>query len=1500
MASHSVHGHGAYMCTEDPNFSIICMFLEKFSGACGIDTLGIDELSSMIQDTNNVAPVLEELHIKLLRKIRKCVPAGKWENALIKFAYTYSNQDAWEIERFGYKNANVVVKLRILKVLLEAQFDSNVKLKSYINRVNAEELRSKPLGHDKFGNRYWCVMDKHYSIKIFQENLDDESWAIIASDRNDVVRLIENFKLNSHENPDIIVDDTKDSSLILDRREYKRDLSDNLFAISNECVDTISNEYNFVNQTDKGNVEPVLCKTQHSLASNIKVDTKVAILGSQNIKNDNQEKSETNVIGQIFESSYNDDKFVSGETIEEDTLIVLGEGSGAENNMGNITNETNCIATRKTNTNLNMSNTTSGNLAQNFNTKEADCDKIEYTKNINDVPLKEKPECSNLYAEKCEVSMLDISIVNPKTDKCRVDLENYSESDGTSTAKNENSKGISLNSPIIFHFPKVNVNTKYHCKGQQKDSQSIKKEEKSKDTQKNNPSNSIGRKSKNISELKENHLNLECNHPKFTNDENEDSVSNQKKKYGLVNGKVISEFGISSFNLPGIRQSRRIAQQKIREETNRRMIEDKMLRELKAEAIRNKQKSSSSYDEDYVISDDEDSRNTETKIKKKKCDKPWMASSSESSSESEPEEEPELSDDGKSLARSDHEFSPESDIESECVIPTKRARTVRVERLIDGDGEMDDDHNVDHACQKCGRIDHPEWILLCDSCDKGYHCSCLLPVLFNIPEGDWFCPLCQHNRLIERLEEKILEYDEICKQLDDEHSSTNQKCSHEIPINEDSFKLVENDDSDSIKRNPKSNQCIAKKKNIRDKGPSSTCSSEEDITRKHSSTSETDCDDIPVYRLRRRSRTRLNYRFNDYDNLINSAINRDEYSNDYTEQATCGKDITNILKSEACVENIINQSENKSLINQSGRDNTNKASKKRNKFNSLDFTSEEDDGSDEDFNGVITDDEESQSLTEDSESSLELLTSRRFRAATNKKKDKEFIDDDDSDQSSYNIRTRPCKTKHISEESDEFEEEDPTESEEVDSEELCNDTETDSSQDVWVNRNNRTKYVSQTSSSKSNNEKKKKRIKENEDSPYKSGIKKKPIIKDSDSDQSLNNSNNPIKRRTRGRKLHFILDEDFESSDDGITPGVLRPDTPPEERERFILKQEEIKRMLAEKNTAAAKALATPTIIPLTDANVQGKQTALSTVPSQVIENAKILDVDFIKSSKNTDSQDFDVALAVSFTESDDVNEDELAKIMEDEDFAQHQLKLEDEGILKNKIVPDDSSKKKARDFHSIDPTEVNKRDGKIMLPVDKRYRNDHETMSSISAVNHVYLDHVQDTDSSKNTNFVSNIPRVPSASSKSSSLLEQMKQQAIPLRDCEEAIRHMLQPSELTGQNSYIPLLHSVQPETFLTAHKLVPVVDISEMTNCTSVIRRRRKKITPLRGDFNRTIGKQVDASKQSQHHTSALPIINENSVSVVHPYQKPQISIRNTPEILSDSKVHQSCNFRDPDWI
>ena len=54
-------------------------------------------------------------------------------------------------------------------------------------------------------------------------------------------------------------------------------------------------------------------------------------------------------------------------------------------------------------------------------------------------------------------------------------------------------------------------------------------------------------------------------------------------------------------------------------------------------------------------------------------------------------------------------------------------------------------------------------MLLCDKCDAGWHASCLRPALLVIPEGDWYCPDCQHAGLIEGLEASLKSYEALYK-----------------------------------------------------------------------------------------------------------------------------------------------------------------------------------------------------------------------------------------------------------------------------------------------------------------------------------------------------------------------------------------------------------------------------------------------------------------------------------------------------------------------------------------------------------------------------------------------------------------------------------------------------------------------------------------------------------------------------------------------------------------
>lgn len=169
--------------------------------------------------------------------------------------------------------------------------------------------------------------------------------------------------------------------------------------------------------------------------------------------------------------------------------------------------------------------------------------------------------------------------------------------------------------------------------------------------------------------------------------------------------------------------------------------------------------------------------------------------------------------------------------------------------------ESDVDEVDDCACQKCGKKDHPEWILLCDGCDNGWHCSCLRPALLVIPEGDWFCPPCQHVKLIQNLQTQLKEYDKKLSKKNIEDRRKERLAYVGISLN-------------NVLPAKETEQSKPKQRPVREHSESEEEESGSECSETESST---DSDDEPIYRLRER-RQAHSYRFNDYDELINSAI----------------------------------------------------------------------------------------------------------------------------------------------------------------------------------------------------------------------------------------------------------------------------------------------------------------------------------------------------------------------------------------------------------------------------------------------------------------------------------------------------------------------------------------------------------------------------------------------------------------------------------------------------
>ncbi|XP_026047270.1 remodeling and spacing factor 1 isoform X1 [Astatotilapia calliptera] len=163
------------------------------------------------------------------------------------------------------------------------------------------------------------------------------------------------------------------------------------------------------------------------------------------------------------------------------------------------------------------------------------------------------------------------------------------------------------------------------------------------------------------------------------------------------------------------------------------------------------------------------------------------------------------------------------------------------------------------ACTHCCLPNHPELILLCDSCDSGYHTACLRPPLMLIPDGEWFCPPCQHKLLCEKLEEQLQNLDSALKKK--ERAERRRERLVYVGISVENI-IPEGDEEEEEKSAKKKDS--KKSKNL---GRRST------RTRKH-----------------------ISYRFDDFDDAIDEAIEED--FRDLCGGAGRGKDLPTSLSED--------------------------------------------------------------------------------------------------------------------------------------------------------------------------------------------------------------------------------------------------------------------------------------------------------------------------------------------------------------------------------------------------------------------------------------------------------------------------------------------------------------------------------------------------------------------------------------------------------------------------
>ncbi|TKW21972.1 hypothetical protein SEVIR_4G157100v4 [Setaria viridis] len=77
------------------------------------------------------------------------------------------------------------------------------------------------------------------------------------------------------------------------------------------------------------------------------------------------------------------------------------------------------------------------------------------------------------------------------------------------------------------------------------------------------------------------------------------------------------------------------------------------------------------------------------------------------------------------------------------IFPTKGSELSRTSSTIDHD---DNQSSPLFECVRCGSMEDPSKMLICDCCEGAFHLSCCDPRVKKIPEEEWYCLVCKKKK----------------------------------------------------------------------------------------------------------------------------------------------------------------------------------------------------------------------------------------------------------------------------------------------------------------------------------------------------------------------------------------------------------------------------------------------------------------------------------------------------------------------------------------------------------------------------------------------------------------------------------------------------------------------------------------------------------------------------------------------------------------------------------
>ncbi|XP_059091563.1 remodeling and spacing factor 1-like [Tigriopus californicus] len=823
---------------DDPNLAVVISFLTKFGAQCGLEGFNLEELETHLESREEVLPKWMQLHIKLLRKINKSVTPAKWERSLVKFVYLVSTDDGWDLEKFGYRLVPSTMKLRILKSLLESQFDFNVKFKSEVNKQDAQNLRCHPLGWDKLGNAYWYNMDDEANLRVYKEDPDEETWELAARSKDEFLELIGQLKTGATYLKRELTTIKSEEPALEDDDDDPQELA-NIIRDTGPVPESCQTSYGNSDddddsrplQIDEGPAkesDPEESKGESDSAKSVQTPKTLVTPSSVSISPPSVDPAPSSdaipplsvalapSIAPVPPPSDAPAPTPVPSTVPAPTPAPVSAPAPSPPKKSHYSIES--LISKDDRHMKRPLEVENGSPNAEKRPKLAPSETISEPTMLvvgqgNGVDNKDAPEprpADDTHSEEDEVieePVMVFSGLGSGVDNLARNPDNDNDSNSNGVDHEEKKLGESELKSVKRGHPE---STKEETMSKE---DQIKSDPE--DMEEDQPKPKRGKEDE---ELKSN------GKDESACDTKEDKKMPKKKKHPSKKGQDPEDE-----DEPILRSSRRtssrIATLRIREAERRQKEEENALDDFrekmrrKAEREQNrldkyramgreferemaktrKRGKAETSDEDYE--DEGEGNKTATKRKRRKKKKKKRGeenlrefakfssgSSDDEGLEGEEDEdlegEHEEDDHDEVLFHSDHEFSCESDVPDGEAQPIQHARTATkgkkrkkkktrktesVETVVAAESESEEDDSDDNwACKKCNKRDHPEWILLCDKCDDGWHASCLRPSLMVIPEGSWFCPNCQHAVLLTKLEENLVSFEVLLKKKDAE------------------------------------------------------------------------------------------------------------------------------------------------------------------------------------------------------------------------------------------------------------------------------------------------------------------------------------------------------------------------------------------------------------------------------------------------------------------------------------------------------------------------------------------------------------------------------------------------------------------------------------------------------------------------------------------------------------------------------------------------------------